>query len=886
MWGIAGSLQAGAQLLSGYSLLNKHLSGPVQTQIATDPIWAVDYHTLVLQYRGSGRIPAGASVLVLRPGSVGPVTPHADNPENPFASGGDIVPLHGSDLKLDGQLHTFQVDLASKLKTPQIDGVEFLLPAGVQLTIDRLEFLADPGFLPCAAPIQNELPTGTNPLRVQGPLTCGEAAATSLRGQEPLKIEAQGGAATLYLDLFFYLAGFTNYVASAPSRPASTSDPAFVVVNVRYADAASKVEQQFPILVAEHRHVLMNRKRALYAVQLDPHRRLLSIELLDRSPHVQMVLYHAALSNHVETSADYQPAPISTQPISHDCTVASILGGSLWFKVASADSLKPSLHKSEMPDGIHLSLSLTNPTDHEITTTVSFPLVSLHLSAESADVSYLFPRKLATISSAEQSLSAEYGPDFLLQFTDAFAARAHCGAAVIVEDTTGQAKTFALAKTGNKILDHTDYAVHIRAHETYALPSARVVLHNGDWHTGFHAYQQWLASWYKPHTAHPTWLQNSFYMRRDYPVGGSGLLFDETNNRYSFGRLIQDGEAFGGIDFIDISGWALSDTHGRVGDYPIELGGIEDLRNNIATATSDHIPTGLYFEGYLIDKNSEVGHAHGAQWQIIGQDGKGLWWPHGSPEMFVCPRIPDWQTYLSGRMASTAKETGAQAVYLDEFGCRDGRCFAPDHGHPVGANMIGGEIGMERKVREALDEGGMTSTIVYTECPPVDAAAPFVDGSFTYALPSSKPGSYGAKLNLWRFAFPKVRLWDMVSSGVEPHILSAEDFRYAFWMGDGVWLKGRSNTWYGQNILDFLRWAHPLLHQHAAAFAGDAEPLISSPDSQILINSFRGGGEVVYTLFNDSYTTKQFDFHGRQFALPPRGVDLLAEPDTRAGQSK
>lgn len=747
------------------------------------------------------------------------------------------------------------------------------------MTVDRLEFLADPGFIPCSTTAQNQLPRNTLLLRVQGPLLCGEAAATSLRGDEPLKIEAQGSAATLYLDLYFYLAGFTNYIASAPSRPASTSDPSFAIVNVRYADAPSEIEQQFPILVAEHRHVLLNRKRSLYAVQLDPHRRLLSIELLDRSPHVQLVLYGAALSDQAETAIDYRPAPTSTEAISRDCTVMSTLSGSPWFKISGAESLKPSLNKSEMPNGVRLSLSLTNPTDREITTAISFPLVNFHLSTDSTDVSYLFPQKLATISSADQSLSGDYGPDFLLQFTDAFAAQARCGAAVIIEDTTGQPKTFSLAKAGTAILDHTDYVVHIPAHQTYSLPSARVVLHNGDWHSGFRAYQEWLASWYKPRTDRPAWLENSFYMRRDYPIGGSDLLFDEGHNRYTVGRLIEDGKAFGGIDFIDISGWALSDSHGRVGDYPIELGGLENMRNNIATAAGDHIPTGLYFEGYLIDKNSDVGRAHGAQWQIVGQDGKGLWWPRGSPEMFACPRIPDWQTYLSGRMVNTARETGAQAVYIDEFGCRDRRCYAPNHGHPVGANMIAGEIGMERSVREALDAAGMTSTIVYTECPPVDIAAPFVDGSFTYALPSSAPSAYGIKLNLWRFAFPQVRLWDMVSSGVEPHILSAEDVRYAFWMGDGVWLKGRSNTWYGQDILAFLRWAHPLLHQHAAAFAGHAEPLVNSPDSQILINSFRGGGETVYTLFNGSYATKRFAFHGRQFTLPPRQVDLLAEAD-------
>ena len=216
-WPVVSPPTATAQLLSGYSLANKQLDGPVQTQIATDPIWVVDYHTLVLQYRGSGQISPKASVLALRPGSVGPVTPHADNPENPFASGGDIIPFHGSDLKLDGQPHILKVDLASKLKTPQIDALEFLLPAGVQLTVDRLEFLADSGFVPCTTTAPSQLPPKTHLLRVQGPLSCGEAAATSLRGHEPLKIEVQGKAATLYLDLYFYLAGLSNYIASAPS---------------------------------------------------------------------------------------------------------------------------------------------------------------------------------------------------------------------------------------------------------------------------------------------------------------------------------------------------------------------------------------------------------------------------------------------------------------------------------------------------------------------------------------------------------------------------------------------------------------------------------------------------------------------------------------------
>ena len=54
--------------------------------------------------------------------------------------------------------------------------------------------------------------------------------------------------------------------------------------------------------------------------------------------------------------------------------------------------------------------------------------------------------------------------------------------------------------------------------------------------------------------------------------------------------------------------------------------------------------------------------------------------------------------------------------------------------------------------------------------------------------------------------------------------------------------------------------------------AGETEPLIDSPDPHILINQFRGGGEVVYTLFNNTYETRRLTFRGRTIALPPRGL--------------
>lgn len=869
------------QLLNGYRLTEKEFVGPTQSLIETDPVWVGDYHTLVLSYSGTGVVNAGVGVLILRPGSIGPITPKADNPENPMASGADIIAVHGQDLVLDGVPHTLKLDLKGKLKTPQIDALRFIVPQGARLHVADLAFVADEGTLPCSTSKADTLIQSGQAIPVHGSLSCGNAAATSLRGREAITIDTgtRRGAALL-LDMYLNLAGFDNFDAAHPTRPQQTNETSMVIARIHYAGSSDVVEQ-FPILVAQHRHLLLNRTRALYALQLEPKRRVEHVEIFDRSPHLQLVLFAAVISNQSVLPTNNALVPVSNTIKSEECTVENVLGGSDWYRVTdvagkSSNDIHAALSKTVEGDGVNLSLTLSNRGKQAEDVLLSFPSLQLQTTRNANDSWYLFPGKVAVISAQDNALSSSYGTTFPMQFTDVFSSQGHCGAAVLVKDLRGQSKVFAMRKQGALIQDETQYRIHIEPGQSYTAPATSIVLHNGDWHSGFAAYRHWLAEWYKPQTPRPTWLSHSFYMRRDYPLGGTGLLYDESSQKYSFDMLMKEGHAFGGIDFIDISGWALSDEHGRVGDYPIELGGVGNLRENIARASSQQVPTGLYFEGHLIDKRSDIGRKESEAWQVIDKDGKGLWWPHGSPELFVCPYIPSWQKYLAEKMTTIAGETGAKAVYLDEFGCGNRNCYAEDHGHAVGANEIDGEIGMLQQVRRTLDEAGHSSTIVYTECAPVDVATPYVDGSFTYALSSSQPTAYEVKLNLWRFAFPKVKLWDMVSAGVEPHILSAEDFRLAFWQGDGVWLKGRAATWYGEDILEFLRWARPLLQEHADALTDAAEPLVESPDPDVLINRFHGTTETVYTLFNSSYQTKSVTFKTHSIVLAPRGVQLIS----------
>jgi len=227
-------------------------------------------------------------------------------------------------------------------------------------------------------------------------------------------------------------------------------------------------------------------------------------------------------------------------------------------------------------------------------------------------------------------------------------------------------------------------------------------------------------------------------------------------------------------------------------------------------------------------------------------------------------------------VAEVARTTGADAVYLDQFGFGRKRCYSSAHGHPRGVETLPGEIRMAREVRRALDRAGRRNTMIYIEETPPDAAAPYFDAAFCYNLPHADTRLSPAKLNLSRFVFPDIRLWDMVSIGIDPRVLPAEDFRLSLWHGNGLWLKGHSDTWYGEDLLRFARRAREILRKHAAAFNGDAEPLVASPHPAVLINRFSGEGETVYTLFNASYRTARFTFEGRELVLAPREVEVVA----------
>lgn len=863
------------EALVGHRLGPVELVGPCDRREAVEPVWVYAYPTLRIRYRATGSAGGDSVVLSLSPGSVGPVTPGATNPENPFVAGMPVEAVRWNDLKADGERHELEVNLRDRMRTPQIHEFRFLLPGDVTLAIEELTFLGGQELLPGEAP---PLPPGLTAWKAAGPVSSGGWQATTIRGEETIRMAGEPRAGRSFLmTIAPHFANVRQFAAGVPAdqvRVKESRETADVIARITYADGGW--EEQYPLSMADRRHVLKNGTPAVYALELDPDRPLAAVDLLDRSPHVQLFVAAAGVSDEPPPSSlESLPASSPRQP-GKPGPPADV---SLDFRAVGAPNdgtVTVKRTDSNGPGGRSTSLEFQNAGKQAVDFSLTFPQATIRVADDPADVAYLFPKRGTILSTDERTWEAPYNAAFPLQFLDVFAPGANRGAAVVVCDTQGLDKTFRLKKAGAVVTVEVDYRVHLGPGETWSAPDVWVASHGGDWREGFSAYRQWLTGWYRPAGPRPSWLRSAFWARRDYPVGGTGKLFDVARGRYTFDSLIEDGNNFGGIDFIDISGWAMSETVGRVGDYPIELGGAADLARNVSLARKQGVPTGLYFEGYLVDKRSETGKALQAGSQLIGPDGKGLWWSGGeATEFFACPYEPKWRAHLAGRVAAVARDVGAAGVYLDEFGFGGKRCFARDHGHRPGVDTLRGEIETAAAVRKALAEAGQEGTMLYIEETPPDAAAPYFDAAFCYALPNTDVRESPLKLNLSRFAFPDVRLWDMVSLGIDPRALPAEDFRLSLWHGNGLWLKGHARTWYGEKLLGWVRQAHETLKAHADAFAGPAEPMVASPHPAVFINRFGQGPAAVHTLFNASYRTARLRFQGQDLVIPPRDVRVV-----------
>lgn len=461
-----------------------------------------------------------------------------------------------------------------------------------------------------------------------------------------------------------------------------------------------------------------------------------------------------------------------------------------------------------------------------------------------------------------------------VQFVVAFNPVSDDGLYLRTEDTVGDCRNYRVAKTKTGMSLGVDYPVRTLAPgKTCPFAPAILGVSSGDWRPAFHAYRSWLKTWYRPAAPRKQWFREVFNFRQRFLYQWDPL-FDRSTNRLRLLTAVEDGKRnFGGIDYLHLFDWGsvpkYGRVYGRVGDYsPFDLmpWKKKDLRRHIAAVQAAGVPVGLYIEGYLLQEKGRLGRGRGKAWQLIGAQGRPLYWP-ASTEMFICPWVREWQQVQARTYADMARDLGVNGMYLDEFGfAGSGKdCYSPNHGHPVPGYSVLGERDCTRRVRLALNAVD-SQVALYSEETPCDVTSQYQDGSFTYVMRHSLLQHARVPLNLFRFAVPSFKNFQILICD-RPTGTWATGVKWTFFNGDGLWLEGVAEDWFASQTLATIRKCHSVLRAHRAAFIGpDPEPLLPTLVPGVYANRFASADEVVYTLYNSRLETVR----GNILRLPAR----------------
>lgn len=523
------------------------------------------------------------------------------------------------------------------------------------------------------------------------------------------------------------------------------------------------------------------------------------------------------------------------------------------LEVRSAAKLEYGLRATPLDvDAVQLRLRIANRSSEPARVAVTFPMLKgLSPGGDAKQLGYCFPRSGAAIGTTPVKLSAAYGGRFPLQFLDVYHPAAG-GICVMTQDTGNQQKTFHLTKRDTIDLSVEYPARTLEPGQIWELPPAVIIAHGGDWHEGLAAYREWLKTWRQPKTPRKRWFLEAFNLRQHFlhfNLGTPGAFDEETKQYHLADLLQQDNRAFGGVDYVHLFDWSSHPKRGRVGDYePWDfLGGCEPFRHQVGQMQAGGAHVGLYLEGYLLSPESKVAQANGKAWQMLDAQGK----PYARMGHYVypCPHDKRWRQYLTKACVRAIDQTGADGIYIDEFGFGwQYPCHRADHDHGVPSSQIAGEARLLAELRAALP----ARVVLYVEETPNDYTTQFLDGSFTYAISQSRNDLNPPRINLTRFALPDVKLFEIIRCDV-PLGDDLEAVRHVFFNGEGIWLEGPLSKpeWFPSKVRALIARCHKILRSHREAFCSlDPVPLTPTLKSSVWANKFPAKEETVWTLFN------------------------------------
>ncbi|MBN1592719.1 MAG: fibronectin type III domain-containing protein, partial [Candidatus Coatesbacteria bacterium] len=158
-----------------------------------------------------------------------------------------------------------------------------------------------------------------------------------------------------------------------------------------------------------------------------------------------------------------------------------------------------------------------------------------------------------------------------------------------------------------------------------------------------------------------------------------------------------------------------------------DFGGEKAFREGIEAVHEQDGRVILYVEPFIIHVDSEAGHAHGAEWSMIDEDGR-YYDPYVN-NWTLCPDSLEWLDYLSRVCFDLTDSLVIDGLYFDSYGFQwDWVCHSPLHDHPPGGNNF--NYAAYKLLREvsAVSKSANPDLAIMTEGPERDMFR-YVDGS-------------------------------------------------------------------------------------------------------------------------------------------------------------
>ncbi len=299
-------------------------------------------------------------------------------------------------------------------------------------------------------------------------------------------------------------------------------------------------------------------------------------------------------------------------------------------------------------------------------------------------------------------------------------------------------------------------ATPLQPGESMRLPTARLVVHQGNWRVVARRYGDWFRKQFKPRRP-PRWLRDvdlfvgpwipdakAVAEAKRQPQGAGFTSFEQMS------RLYLD-------DTYDLKEWAQYNegvlqnpaTYGAYmadGAYELrsDLGGARAMHEGVARLHRIGRRLIFYVAGNSLLRDSAVlKGTRPEDWLLMDRPGHGydIGYPNG---ISVCPGYGPWQDHLAQVCKRLLQETGADGIRLDELASFV-PCFNPAHHHasPFDSNRWLHELC--RKVRAAMDEVN-PEAILNTEGP-LDHLHEYCNGALQMFPP-------GREIDAMRVAIP------------------------------------------------------------------------------------------------------------------------------------